>query len=75
MYKKIDWPQCSHEAARCFNCTGTLDGAPVRAQALGIGGEWAQRCAACDMQTFYDTPKPGNLDGDGDGENFKRGFK
>ena len=65
MYKKIDWPKFSHGAARCFNCTGTLDGAPVRSQALGIGGEWEQRCAACDMRTFYDTPNPGILDGDG----------
>jgi len=66
MYKKIDWPECSHEAARCFNCAGMLDGAPMRGEALGIGGEWHQYCKSCDMRTFYDTPKPGNpgiLDG------------
>ena len=60
MYKKIDWPECSHQAAACFNCTGTLDGAPVRSVAVGIGGDWHQHCAACDMRTFYDTPRPGN---------------
>jgi len=60
MYKKIDWPECSHQAAACFNCTGTLDGVPVRGEAVGIGGEWHQHCKSCDMRTFYDTPRPGN---------------
>jgi len=56
MYKKIEWPQCLHGAARCFNCTGMLDGEPVRSVAVGLGGEWHQHCALCDMHTFYDTP-------------------
>ena len=61
MYKKIQWPVFAHQLARCFNCNGALDGAPVRSVAIGLGGDWQQYCHACDMQTFYDTP---GMDGD-----------
>ena len=60
----MKWPIFTHENAICFNCGELLYGSPVRTVSLGIGGDFEQYCERCDMRTFYDTPKPGDLDGD-----------
>ena len=54
------FPEMEHSAAACFHCAQPLDGVPVRDDYPVGSGAWHQYCAACDMRTFYDTPRPGN---------------
>ena len=49
-----EYPQYrTHTDARCFNCGGALDG-KLKDTDAPSAGRWAQRCADCDMSTWYD---------------------